>query len=137
VDRTFSWEYLAGIFDGEGWITCPLSKGYPNLRVCIAQSGDLGYSLLTGIQAWLGERGINSKVYAGRMTYKATLVPYRLVIAQKDSAYTFLRNLQPHLHIKAEQIHEALWKRELWWLAKEITREPREWLGEYVERCVI
>lgn len=133
---TFSWEYLAGLFDGEGWTTCPLNKGYPSLRVCIAQSGDIGYKLLSDVRDWLSKQGIVARVHVGKLSHKATMVPYRLVIAQKDSAYRFIESVKPYLHVKQEQACETVWKRELYWLAKETAR-PADFKWSEIERCVI
>lgn len=139
---TFSWQYVAGLFDGEGWATCASTKAacYPNIRLGIAQSGDIGHELLSDLQVWLKERGIQSRLYAEKMDHKATKVPYKLIIAQKESVYRFIEAVKPFLHVKLNQVTGVQWTREIYWLAKETRRAPKAWPDfDYlnIERCVV
>ena len=114
--------YIAGIVDGEGWITIyPHKSGgksrgyiYTLVRVGIANND---YGMLLHIQSLLKEIKVNAKIYKVDKTakvYKGSLhrteVSYQFHVNVQPEVKRFLELIQPHLQCKAklEKALEAL-----------------------------
>lgn len=96
--QAVSWPYIAGFFDGEGYLGIQCERGSGSLRISIAQSGDIGYSVLEDIQVFLDCLGVKSKIYS-RRPIKGK-VAYVLAINSRSDVVTFLRGVLPHLRVK-------------------------------------
>ncbi len=103
-------EYLAGFFDGEGTfhlgkqIKKSSGKEYPNCKVCVSQSGDVGKQLLENIQKKYGGK-LYEHLKAGQ--HKATKSAYKLYW-RKQEAVLLIHVLLPHLFIKQKEAQLAL-----------------------------
>ena len=117
---TFSWQYVAGLFDGKGSICTTINKGYPSIRVYIPQSGEEGLRVLTQLADWLVDNGISAyvreaKLCETRKLFKTTLPAYRLYITRQESIIGFLDYILPFLNIKTKQVMRAIGKRDWVW----------------------
>ena len=110
---TFSWQYVAGFFDGEGNI---YAHTHPSIRIYLAQSGERGFEMLTALKDWLAIRGVDSRFKEEkpgrdeRVGFENVQPRYRLYIWKLDSVRAFLLNVLPFLHIKTAQVMRALGK---------------------------
>lgn len=103
-------QYLAGFFDGEGTfhlgrqIKPSNGKSYPNCKICLAQSGDIGLKLLEQIQELYGGR-IYEHLKPGQ--HKATKSAYK-IYWRKEEAILLIKELLPYLIIKQSEAQLAL-----------------------------
>lgn len=106
--RELSPAYIAGFFDGEGCVGVYNRNGAKNgpqryfvLCVSIAQAGDDGRVLLLELKTKYGG-SVSSKKTSG-----GTKVMWQWYTSA-DKAAAFLRDIQPHLRLKSEQVAVAL-----------------------------
>lgn len=148
MEAIFSWEYVAGLFDGEGNVYAGMNGGSPSIRVYLAQSGEQGLTVLTELSVWLKARGIVSHLHKEGPTYrfnfKTELPAYRLYIWRRQSVLEFLANVLPYLHIKVKQVLKHTGKFEGLKRERAVKREFKKYSKELeednyktVERCVI
>lgn len=88
-----NWAYIAGFFDGEGWIDCS------NPSVGIAQSEPI---VLSKIKAFLETHTIRSTIacIGRRSGFKATKDMYYLRVTGKENTRNFCSYILPYLCVK-------------------------------------
>ena len=91
-----TWEYLAGFFDGEGWIGIPSQAETLHIspRVIITQSKLRGKILFEEIKSFLSVANIKSTVRCAREDM------WNLNISGRNNVILFIERLMPYLHIK-------------------------------------
>ena len=57
-----NWAYIAGFFDGEGYIGGPLGKS--NFRINLSQSGSIGKDILHRIKSFLERNNVNCYIHS-------------------------------------------------------------------------
>jgi hypothetical protein len=94
IHRTLTWDYLAGLLDGEGSIMlyCPTRKKGATRRVQVSQAGPLGKLLLDAIREEFGG-----------VVYRQTGRAYVWLVQSKKQIGYILRKLAPLLIIKQSQ----------------------------------
>jgi len=96
-----NWAYIAGFFDGEGYVGMPLGRN--GLRLNIAQSGNRGKVLLIKIQDFLASKNIHSYIHS-TLNYSKDhprhQEKHNLWISQWDSLEIFMLCVLPYIHIK-------------------------------------
>lgn len=89
-----NWEYLAGLFDGEGSITVTQNNwGNVYVKVCIAQANAPFLHLVRG---FLGYGEVNEQTGIK----KAKTTSYTLDISRKDEVHRFLSQISPYLILR-------------------------------------
>jgi hypothetical protein len=75
----------------------------------IAQSGDIGLQVLTGISEFLAEHGIRSKVRKDNSMGKFSKLPiYRLGMNNRVNVIQFLTGVLPYIRIKKVKAQDML-----------------------------
>ena len=119
------WEYIAGLFDGEGHVSIALShhgKIYPSVSITVRITNSDGESLLL-IKDFLNKNKVVSFIskYAIGTKKKGeyrTRDIYHLYIGSTEGVTLFCKNISPYSLIKKRQIEIALeavaLKKTLW-----------------------
>lgn len=106
-----NWEYIAGFFDGEGCVsTGPNAqrKGAFNTRICIAQSGNEGKTVLTLMKVFLETHGIQSSI-CDRGVRRGTNRPmFILRMWSRLSVERFLAAMLPLVSVKRVVVEDTL-----------------------------
>lgn len=101
------WKYLAGFFDGEGYIGIMSTDSfYFAPRVQISQSAERGRQLLEEIQVFLSARGIKSHSTKPRIA-EGNKPMYNLYTSSRKDLIAFVENILPYLKIKKPEAQDA------------------------------
>jgi intein/homing endonuclease len=105
-----SWEYIAGFFDGEGWVGMSMGvrRNCSNVRVRIVQTAERGRILLETIQAFIAKAGIKSSVRISPTGDDNRQILWVLEISSRDSTLRFLRMVMPFIHIKRTEAQDII-----------------------------
>src|SRR3990167_1270694 len=96
-----SWEYLTGLFDGEGCIIAKLRNSWAKVAIVIGLRAS-DRAVLDEAHAFLTSQGIRSAIY----TRGDGMVIIQ--IAQHDNAKAFLYHIRPFSRVKFVQIEKAI-----------------------------
>jgi hypothetical protein len=101
-----TWQYLAGLFDGEGTLHTPL-KRTGRVRWSIAQSLP-GRPVLLEAQAFLQEQQIKAAVIPNRYHYKGEpKIMYVLAVSRMHDVQRICGILYPYLRVKRVPVLDA------------------------------
>jgi len=106
-----TWDYLAGFFDGEGYVNCGYrlrSQGrYRRFAITITQADR---DVLEQIQNFLAQNEIPSQVYLqGQRIDKRHPRPcYQLQVTGAENVWGFLWCIEPYLIVKQEQARKGI-----------------------------
>lgn len=102
-----TWEYIAGFFDGEGWIAkSPKPEGHlAKYTIGIGQSTKQA-DVLYVISEFLKSERINCRIYKECPEFVTHMT--RLLISDSRSISNFLRSVLPFLLVKHEKAAAAL-----------------------------
>ncbi len=96
-----STEYAAGFFDGEGSVYAALrNKPYRNYTVLVTIPNTVEAPLLLFKERWGGSLNANQPSGNRKLQYQWVLAP--------NNARVFLRDVRPHLIVKAEVVDVAI-----------------------------
>jgi hypothetical protein len=102
----FSWRYLAGFTDADGYITAQMQGDF----IVAARNGWSQTSsaewLLLEIQEWLAEKGVASSF--NRECDRWGTKSCRLRVQKKESAKIVLNRMLPYLVLKQDRAREVL-----------------------------
>ncbi len=131
-----NWSYVAGLFDGEGCVTCGLStrlsgthrNWYPVARCVITNTDEAALKM---IQANFSIGTIQSY----RVIHLGSKTTYSLVICKQADVIRFCRRVYPHSIIKKKQI-ELLKKAILFIRQNNGKKWSEEKINEYINQFV-
>lgn len=95
-----NWDYIAGFFDGEGYVSLACPRGSGSLRASMAQSGKVGLKTLQEISEFMYGFGIRSKINCKSEETPEHEAAYSLDINKRDSILLFLHQVAGRLRIK-------------------------------------
>ena len=101
-----SWEYIAGFFDGEGYVGASLGRTTNAVGMCQQQ-----LDILLRIQEFLQDNGIKSNIQKGGEGYTKKQV-WSLRMAGTVEIRKFLPKVIPFLYVKRQKAEDQLrfWK---------------------------
>lgn len=98
-----TWEYIAGFFDGEGWVTrYPKPEGCLAKYVCGMAQATYQGQVIYDIAAFLKVKGVKCHVRSDHTNNRTTSM-VRLSISDCSSLVGFMKGVLPHLLVKHEK----------------------------------
>lgn len=107
----YSWQYIAGFFDGEGCVTSG-GKVRPYPKVQMTQVGEQGRVLLQGIAEYMRAFDIESHTWRREIAKYYPGKPWRdvyvLTITKTESQLRFFEHVLPYIYIKKVVVEDFL-----------------------------
>jgi len=103
-----SLEYIAGFFDGEGWVGMSRAAKGVNVRVRIVQTAERGRILLEEIQTFMAVFNVKSSVRIAPTGDTARKILWVLEITSRRSVLEFLQRVMPFIHIKRTEAQDVI-----------------------------
>lgn len=107
-----NWDYIAGFFDGEGCVSTFRNRcrtGLPSTVVCISQTGEEGFAVLTEIREFLLALGIKGYICTQtRRNIPNRRVIHNLQISARPSTTAFLKAVLDRVRVKRAKVEQTL-----------------------------
>lgn len=101
-----NWDYVAGLFDGEGSVCIPNGAHFMP-RVAIYQSGERGRVVLTQVKRFvMGEDMIVSRLYPYQRGKRKLM--WSLIIEKREDTACFLTWILPYVRVKKVDVQDHL-----------------------------
>lgn len=101
-----TWEYVAGFFDGEGFLRHRDTQGRLKLEIVIVQLTDNAI-VLEMISDFLTEEGVANRLWSRVGRPNAKSVTY-LSVSGSQNVYAFLEGVVDHSIVKVDKIVEVM-----------------------------
>lgn len=104
-----SWAYLAGLFDGEGWVGFKRSYSVSvSTYWSIGQAGKPGEFLLRQVRDFLTTQGVRSCLNSYKNEKSTHKVIWTLNVSRRPQVIHILKNLMPYLIVKKPAAQDTL-----------------------------
>lgn len=103
-----TWQYVAGIFDGEGYVGVQSGGGALTAKISISQSGKQGEALFGHLYPWLRDKGIKVYLSGHVLADPRYQKKWTLETHTRASVTAFLEGVFPYLIVKKTTSQDVL-----------------------------